>query len=180
MVLVIREDYSAYGSGKLWICSPHALHTEHDRIGTVFGASHYPSRDHALVDGNEWVAMGTLVAFYGINGRRLTLTTPPASRIAPQLIKTAALRSAAWCRPRSALAWRPRGRGRAIHCLRCRRSPARTGTFPADRARDCPAPKRTSHDRTSVLLTTRSTESAAGGHDETASASAEPGGMEFL
>jgi hypothetical protein len=41
-------------------------------------------------------------------------------------------------------------------------------------------PKRISPDRTSVLLTTHSTEPGAGGRDETASASAEPGGMEFL
>jgi death-on-curing protein len=58
---------------------------------TAFGADAYPDLDtkaaallhslaknHALVDGNKRLALGALIAFYGINGRRLTLTNDAA------------------------------------------------------------------------------------------------------
>jgi death-on-curing protein len=58
---------------------------------TAFGADAYPdphakaaalvhslARNHALVDGNKRLALGALVAFYGINGSRLTLTNDAA------------------------------------------------------------------------------------------------------
>jgi death on curing protein len=58
---------------------------------TAFGTDAYPdlhakaaalvhslARYHALVDGNKRLALGALVAFYGINGRRLTLTNDTA------------------------------------------------------------------------------------------------------
>ena len=58
---------------------------------TVFGADAYPSldakaaallhslaRSHALVDGNKRLALGALIAFHGLNGRRLTLTNDAA------------------------------------------------------------------------------------------------------
>ena len=58
---------------------------------TVFGADAYPSldakaaallhslaRSHALVDGNKRLALAALIAFYGVNGRRLTLTNDAA------------------------------------------------------------------------------------------------------
>ncbi len=54
---------------------------------TVFGGDAYPTldgkaaallhslaRNHALVDGNKRLALAGLIAFYGVNGRRLTLT----------------------------------------------------------------------------------------------------------
>ena len=54
---------------------------------TAFGSDAYPDLDskaaallhslalnHALVDGNKRLALGALIAFYGINGRQLTLT----------------------------------------------------------------------------------------------------------
>jgi death-on-curing protein len=54
---------------------------------TVFGRDAYPDLDtkaaallhslvtnRALADGNERLALAALIAFYGINGRRLTLT----------------------------------------------------------------------------------------------------------
>jgi death on curing protein len=57
----------------------------------AFGADAYPdldpkaaallhslARNHALVDGNKRLALGALIAFYGINGRRLTLTNDAA------------------------------------------------------------------------------------------------------
>jgi death on curing protein len=58
---------------------------------TAFGKDAYPSldaktaallhslaRNHALIDGNKWLALAAVIAFYGINGRRLTLTNDHA------------------------------------------------------------------------------------------------------
>ena len=58
---------------------------------TAFGQDAYPTldekaaallhslaRNHALVDGNKRLALGGLIAFYGVNGRRLTLTNDAA------------------------------------------------------------------------------------------------------
>lgn len=57
----------------------------------AFGADAYPgldekaaallhslARNHGLVDGNKRLALGAVIAFYGINGRRLTLTNDAA------------------------------------------------------------------------------------------------------
>jgi death on curing protein len=35
-------------------------------------------RNHALIDGNERLALAAVIAFYGVNGRRLTLTNDGA------------------------------------------------------------------------------------------------------
>lgn len=58
---------------------------------TVFGADAYPdldakaaallhslARNHALVDGNKRLALAAVIAFYGVNGRRLTMTNDQA------------------------------------------------------------------------------------------------------
>ncbi|KPM54749.1 death-on-curing protein [Frankia sp. R43] len=58
---------------------------------TVFGRDAYPTldgkvaallhslaRNDALVDGNKRLALAGLIAFYGVNGRRLTLTNDEA------------------------------------------------------------------------------------------------------
>jgi death on curing protein len=58
---------------------------------SAFGADAYPdlnakaaallhslARNHALVDGTKRLALASLIAFYGINGRRLTLTNNEA------------------------------------------------------------------------------------------------------
>lgn len=58
---------------------------------TAFGKDAYPSldakaaallhslaRNHALFDGNKRLALAGIIAFYGINGRRLTLTNDEA------------------------------------------------------------------------------------------------------
>lgn len=58
---------------------------------TVFGAEAYASpedkaaallhslvRHHALVDGNKRLALAAMIAFLGVNGRRLTLTNDQA------------------------------------------------------------------------------------------------------
>ncbi len=58
---------------------------------TAFGGDAYPdldakaaallhslARSHALVDGNKRLALAAVIAFYGVNGRRLTLTNDEA------------------------------------------------------------------------------------------------------
>ena len=58
---------------------------------TAFGSDAYPgldakaaallhslTRNHALIDGNKRLALAATIAFYGINGRRLTLTNDGA------------------------------------------------------------------------------------------------------
>jgi death-on-curing protein len=58
---------------------------------TAFGRDAYPTldekaaallhslaRNHALIDGNKRLALAGLIAFYGVNGRRLTLTNDAA------------------------------------------------------------------------------------------------------
>jgi death-on-curing protein len=58
---------------------------------SAFGSDAYPdlnakaaallhslARNHAVVDGNKRLALASLIAFYGINGRRLTLTNNEA------------------------------------------------------------------------------------------------------
>jgi death-on-curing protein len=39
---------------------------------------HSLARNHALVDGDERLALAALITFYGLNGRRLTLTNDAA------------------------------------------------------------------------------------------------------
>ncbi|HEX9064923.1 MAG TPA: type II toxin-antitoxin system death-on-curing family toxin [Streptosporangiaceae bacterium] len=58
---------------------------------TAFGSDAYPdldakaaallhslARNHTLVDGNKRLALSGIIAFYGLNGRRLTLTNDEA------------------------------------------------------------------------------------------------------
>jgi death-on-curing protein len=58
---------------------------------TAFGKDAYPSldakaaallhslaRNHALIDGNKRLALAAIIAFYGLNGRRLTFTNDQA------------------------------------------------------------------------------------------------------
>jgi death-on-curing protein len=65
---------------------------------TAFGADAYPdlhakaaalahslARNQALVDGNKRLALGALVAFNGINGRRVTLTNDAAYELIMQV-----------------------------------------------------------------------------------------------
>lgn len=61
---------------------------------TVFGEAAYPgihekaaallhslARNHALVDGNKRMALAAAIAFYGLNGLRLTLSNDEAYRL---------------------------------------------------------------------------------------------------
>jgi death on curing protein len=46
---------------------------------------HSLARNHALLDGNKRLALGALIAFCGINGRRLTLTNDAAYDLIMQI-----------------------------------------------------------------------------------------------
>ena len=61
---------------------------------TAFGLDAYPSldakaaallhslaRNHALIDGNKRLALAATIAFYGVNGRRLTLDNDNAYQL---------------------------------------------------------------------------------------------------
>ena len=65
---------------------------------TAFGSDAYPdlrakaaallhslARNHALVDGDKRLALGALIAFYGVNGWRLTLTNDRAYDLVMQI-----------------------------------------------------------------------------------------------
>jgi len=65
---------------------------------TAFGSDAYPDLDskaaallhslawnHALVDGNKRLALAAVIAFYGMNGRRLTLTNDAAYDLVMQV-----------------------------------------------------------------------------------------------
>ena len=65
---------------------------------TAFGSDAYPdldskaaallhslARNHALVDDNKRLALGALIAFYGINGSQLTLTNEAAYNFIMQI-----------------------------------------------------------------------------------------------
>lgn len=65
---------------------------------TAFGSDAYPdldskaaallhslARNHALVDGNKRLALAAVIAFYGMNGRRLTLTNDAAYDLVVQV-----------------------------------------------------------------------------------------------
>jgi death-on-curing protein len=66
---------------------------------TAFGKDAYPTsdakaaallhsvaRNHALVDGNKRLALAALIAFYGLNGRRLTLTDGAAYELVMNVV----------------------------------------------------------------------------------------------
>jgi death-on-curing protein len=65
---------------------------------TAFGSDAYPdlhakagglvhslARNHALVDGNKRLALGALIAFYGVNGYRLTFINDAAYEFIMQI-----------------------------------------------------------------------------------------------
>jgi death-on-curing protein len=81
---VLGPDYGVrdYGLLEAALARPQA---------TAFGKDAYPhldakgaallhsvARNHALIDGNKRLALAALIAFYGLNGRRLTLTNDEA------------------------------------------------------------------------------------------------------
>ena len=80
----LGHDYAVrdYGLLEAAVARPQA---------TVFGQDAYPdldakaaallhsvARNHALIDGNKRLALAAIIAFYGLNGRRLTMTNDAA------------------------------------------------------------------------------------------------------
>ena len=62
-----RPRASAFGAD--------AYATLHDKAAALL---HSIVRNHALVDGNKRLGLGAVIAFYGVNGRRLTMTNDEA------------------------------------------------------------------------------------------------------
>lgn len=52
-----------------------AYPTIHEKVAALL---HSLARNHALVDGNKRLALAATIAFYGMNGMRLTLTNEQA------------------------------------------------------------------------------------------------------
>lgn len=52
-----------------------AYPTMHDKAAALL---HSIVRNHALVDGNKRLGLAAVIAFYGLNGRRLTMTNDEA------------------------------------------------------------------------------------------------------
>jgi death-on-curing protein len=50
----------------------------HDLDAKAAALLHSVARNHALVDGNKRLSLAAVIAFYGLNGRRLTLTNDAA------------------------------------------------------------------------------------------------------
>jgi death on curing protein len=80
----LGHDYAVrdYGLLEAAVARPQA---------TVFGQDAYPdldakaaallhsvARNRALIDGNKRLALAAIIAFYGLNGRRLTMTNDAA------------------------------------------------------------------------------------------------------
>jgi death-on-curing protein len=62
-----RPKATAFGSD--------AYSTVHDKAAALL---HSLARNHALIDGNKRLALAGVLAFYGMNGLRLTLTNDEA------------------------------------------------------------------------------------------------------
>jgi death on curing protein len=62
-----RPHASAFGAD--------AYRTTHDKAAALL---HSVARNHALVDGNKRLALAAVLAFYGINGYRLSMTNDAA------------------------------------------------------------------------------------------------------
>lgn len=62
-----RPQASAFGED--------AYPTVHEKAAALL---HSIVRNHALVDGNKRLGLAAVIAFYGVNGRRLTMTNDEA------------------------------------------------------------------------------------------------------
>ena len=71
-----------YGLLEAALARPQATAFGKDAYPTLDGKAaallHSLARNHALIDGNKRLALAGLIAFYGLNGRRLTLTNDEA------------------------------------------------------------------------------------------------------
>lgn len=76
------RDYGLLESGlarpKATAFGDDAYATIHDKAAALL---HSLARNHALVDGNKRLALAALIAFYAMNGLRLTLTNDEAYRL---------------------------------------------------------------------------------------------------
>jgi death on curing protein len=74
-----------YGLLEAALARPQATAFCKDAYSTLDGKAaallHSLARNHALIDGNKRLALAALIAFYGLNGRRLTLTNDEAYRL---------------------------------------------------------------------------------------------------
>lgn len=64
---VARPRASAFGQD--------AYPSLHEKVAALL---HSVARNHALVDGNKRLALASVIAFYGVNGVRLTMTNDEA------------------------------------------------------------------------------------------------------
>jgi death-on-curing protein len=71
-----------YGLLEAALARPQATAFGHDAYPDLDGKAaallHSIARNHALVDGNKRLSLAAVIAFYGLNGRRLTLTNDEA------------------------------------------------------------------------------------------------------
>ena len=80
----LGPDYTVrdYGLLEAALARPRATAFGKDAYPTLdakaAGLLHSIARNHALIDGDKRLALATLIAFYGLNGRRLTLTNDAA------------------------------------------------------------------------------------------------------
>jgi death-on-curing protein len=94
-----RSSSGSEAEGQVTICDAGLLEAAAARPQAMaFGADAYPdlhakaaalvhslARNHALGDANKRLALGALAAFYGINGRRLTLSHDAAYELIMQV-----------------------------------------------------------------------------------------------
>lgn len=77
-----EPDVRDYGLLEAAIARPQATIVGKDAYPTLDSKAaallHSIARNHALVDGNKRLALAGVIAFYGVNGRRLTLTNDEA------------------------------------------------------------------------------------------------------
>ena len=80
----LGPDYAVrdYGLLEAALARPRATAFGKDAYPTLDAKAaallHSQARNHALLDGNKRLALAALIAFYGLNGRRLTLTNDAA------------------------------------------------------------------------------------------------------
>lgn len=71
-----------YGLLEAALARPQAIAFGSDAYPGLDGKAaallHSLARNHALVDGDKWLALAVTIAFYGLNGHRLTLTNDEA------------------------------------------------------------------------------------------------------
>ena len=81
---VLGADYEVRDVGLLEsaLARPRTTAFGHDAYPTLDEKAaallHSLARNHALIDGNKRIALAGVIAFYGVNGRRLTLTNDEA------------------------------------------------------------------------------------------------------